>query len=567
MNTPPACRPRSRRRTHSRGIALVWMVMALSGMVLMSAFAIDMGWLYQRRENLQATVDAAALAGDWALSQGDTDAAANTVATSVLTANGYTTGTGPAITLTPHSNSTANNYSVSISSPEPMFFGYTVSQTGKTNVAASATANFVSEFGIGYAPGTYGEASNPFVLCSYGPDQGATRGDAVNTRWTDVTGEYAKTPNPLNYNSLTGLPVDAGETYIIQPVTNYASLNTVVGDSLMSVQIFDPQTSVSSSDPDPVDQYVNAAGSTLSSSETPNEAWTYTLSAENTATDVTTQIASATYGETQTNLEGMWVTPPGFTINLSGYNLAQTVFLVNVKTANPYVAGQVNALDKNGYQLRAGPDFDNSSNSNDKSFLSAFTTDSNGDQIVSPTKSSAFNDTIWNSDSETNAGTASAAPLAPLTSQGSLCITAHASGSGEIYFGSLGKNPNSSQATIITFNGFDEDTGATGITYNVTEANQSYSNTTFTGVLGWQAQDNNGNGIWSPAGVQTRGVSNPTNPSNTVYFAPGAYQGGTWTADYETGSEDVTTWNWTVNYAGGSNYTKPKLIYTTYNDW
>jgi Flp pilus assembly protein TadG len=554
---------RSRRLAHQRGIALIWMVMSLSGMVLMSALVMDMGWLYDRRENLQESVDAAALAGDWALSQGYTDTAANTVATNVLTANGYTTqkaGTsGPTYTLTPHSNSTTNNFAVSLTNPEPLFFGYTISTTGQTNLTASATANYLSEFGIGYSPAFYGEAlSNPFVLCSYGPDQGDTRGDAVNTRWTDDTGEYPKTPNPLNYNAQTQLPVDAGETYVIQPVTNYAALNPI-GDSKMSVQIYDPQTSVSSSDAHPLDQYVAADGSTPSggTSDTPNETWIYTLSVENTLTAVTTQIASATYGETQTNLEGMWVTPPSFTVDLSSYDLANTTFFLNVKTGNAYVAGQVNALDKNGYQLRAGPDFDETGSK----YKAAFTTDSNGDTIESPS-STVLSDATWNSLS-----VVSDVPLASTAAQSSLCITAYAGGSGEIYFGTLGKNPNTTQPTIVTFNGFDEDTGASGITYTVSEPGQSYDGTTFTGVLGWQAIDKDGNGIWSTSGEQTRGTSNPTNPSNTVYFPPGVYVGGTWTADYATGSQDVTTWNWTVNYAGGSNYTKPKLVYTTYNDW
>lgn len=597
----PTLRRRKRSLNHQRGIALIWTLLSLMTIVLGAAFVIDMGWLYFQRQHAQNTADAAALAGDWALMKGYTDDEANALATQVLANNGYTAGgtNAPTFVLTPGPNSVSSEYMVSLTSPEPLFFDYVTSMTGMKNVMASATATFNSVPPIsGYSPAFYGQAGgNSIALVAYGPDQGATRGDAVNTRWNDITGEYAKVPNPQNYNSQTGLPLDTGETFLITPATNYSTLNPV-GDSMMSVQIFDPQTSVSTWDTTAMDQYVTTSGATSTSgSLTPDEKWTYTLTATTTTgeTTTTTTVASATYGETDTALEANWVTPKGFTINLNNYTLADTTFQLNVKTDNPYEAGVNNALDKNGYQVRVGPNFDETSSAPtgtgttttagityDKTYASAFTTttDSNGSSDIiqypgsangvplNPSDPSKFSstplpDSEWNTLAVPN-GT----PVAAIAAEDYLPVTAFESGQGEVSFGYLGANPNVTQPSLITFNGFDEDSGATGITYKVSAPGQPYDGTVFTGVLGWQSKDNSGNGIWSSPGLQTRGVSEATTPSNTVYFPPGVYQGGTWTAYYTTGKEDTATFDWSVNWAGQpGNNNNLRLISTTYSDY
>lgn len=216
-----------RRRHGQRGIALIWMVASSVVVMISAGFAIDMGFLYFQRQNLQAAADAAALAGDWALAQSFTDTNAETVATKILTMNGLTAANGATITLTPHSAGVTNNFTVTVTKSEPMYFARVIGNNDHT-LSGSATANFVSYNTMWFSPSYYGWAlETPFALVSYGPDQGDTRGDAVNTRWNDVTGEYPKTPNPLNYNPNTGGFYDAGENFIIQPLTNWASVDPI----------------------------------------------------------------------------------------------------------------------------------------------------------------------------------------------------------------------------------------------------------------------------------------------------------------------------------------------------
>ncbi len=550
----------ARNRRSQRGLALVWTTASLTVVIVISSLAIDMGWLYFRRQHVQAAADAAALAGDWALAQGYSDTNANAVATKVLTAEGYTndgTTTYPSITLTPHSNSTANNYSVTVNSNEPMFFAGMTRNTHQV-ITGQATANFVSYATIWFDPSTYGTLNGPFALCSYGPDQGATRGDAVDSRWKDIAGGVTKVANPLNWDAANNTFADKGQSFVIQPVTNWSTINpdrALTNGNKLMVQIFDPETYVplvsGAVDPNAMDQYVDVNGSGHTSAQSAvNEAWQYTLYTQNNTTMVQTQLATATYSESssQQNLYRKWVTPPGFSVDISTYDLTNTSFIVNVKTANAYVAGSSNAIDKNGYLIRAGPDY-----TNDTALNSTLSTDGSGNQIDSSTS------TAWNTKFGNVSGTGS---LAATGAQNNLCITAYGTGTGDISFGSLSANPNTTQPSIITFNGWDEDSGATSISYNVVKSGQSYNNTTFTGSL-----TGSGNGLWSDPGSQIRGVSAAGTASNTVYFAPGAYQGGTWKATYQTGSQDVSTWNWTVNWSSNGGYFKPRLVYTNNSQW
>jgi Flp pilus assembly protein TadG len=558
-----------------QGVIMLWTLLTTTVLMIFASLVVDVAWLYFRREKAQAAADAAALAGDWGLTQSYTDAQATALAQQVAADYGFPS---TAIVCTPHSYSNTNNFTVQVTSTEHLSFGSIVNHSTQ-QILASATATFNGSPPVPFASSSYGMAlSGGFSLCAYGPDQGATRGDAINTRWTDIAGTYQKAINPLNYNPSTGGNLDTGVTYFITPTTNYSTAvatadSKITDPSVVMVQIYDPQTSVSSWDTvKPFDQYQTVNGVSQSTSEK----WRYSLYVVNTSAipNTTTQIASAVYGESDTTLEGQWVTPKGFYIDTATYPPSSYSYYLNVRTddgsGNPGVG-----YDKNGYMLRAGPDF-----FTDTTYSSAIHTYNTYDKYVSPGVSGMNNpvtntvipDSTWNAKFGNIGGSSSVngTALAAMGGTGNLCVNAYtntSTTSGNIGLGYLQANPNTNQPTIITFNSFDEDSGATSVSYTVSAPGQAYDGKTFTGVLGKNAVDGTGNGVWSTPGIQTRGTSNPTTASNTVYFAPGEYKGGNWSINYATGVSDVTTWNWTVNWISNAAYTKPYLVYTNQNDY
>lgn len=547
-----------------RGIALIYTTLFLTVIMVMAGFAIDMSYIDHWKSDAQRAADISALAGDWALAHGKSDADAKALAIQAASNLYYDNNTYPdVVTVTLHSKGYVNNVTVDIKPRMNMYFSYITGLHTQT-ITAHATASFTSYQPITFDPKWYGVAlAGPFCLNAYGPDQGATRGDAHNTRWVDITNAFPKDPNPLNWDLTSQKNPDKGVDYFLNlssTTTNsnnstYVNAVKALGIKGLSddntknckcmVQIYDPQTYVhNSSDSTTVDQLVNQGGSTVGTSVDTNEKWRYTL--YNIHADGTRQqVATAVYGElgNDANLEHCWVTPTGFSFDATQY--ATSTFVVNVRTddgnGNP---GE--GYDKNGFLLRAGPDY-----------TSVYTTNSGGAygnycvqdvRLNDSTKSTCMTDSLWNS------------KFSSLTTMGALndlVVTAYNAGTGDMYFGNIPPNPDSTQPTVITFNGFDQDSGCSALTFTC----DSMPGTTFQGSLSKRYNNSSGNGYWSDPGPQ-RLYTDPNTQSNTIYFPPGTYTGGNWTVHYTTGQQDVTTWNWTLNYGSGGNYPFPRLIYT-----
>jgi hypothetical protein len=340
---------------------------------------------------------------------------------------------------------------------------------------------------------------------------------------------------------------------------------------------------IPSTDSNPLDQYVNTTGGGQSTpfSSSSQDMWRYTLYATPPGGSAT-QIATAVYGQNQPEMAGLWVTPPGFIFDTSSY-AAGTQYTINVRTDNG--SGSPGAgYDKNGYQLRAGPAYITNPTSTTSPFNGVQT-----DPYQSSNATYSSDPYTWLTNPATTAYTGTApsgsqytvkanttlpdstwsnlttgySSLAPMGTENYLSVTAYNAGTGPIYFGYAGPNPNTNAPTQITFNGFDEDTGASAIYYSCDE----FPGVQFTGVLatnsGYSAgATGNGNGVWSPSlNTSPDTQAAPGTGSNTVFFPAGTYTGGNWTAWYTTGQQDVTTWNWTINYTT-SNVGPPYLIYS-----
>ena len=115
---------RGSKRNRERGavailIAALWMT--LFGL---AALAVDAGYLYQSQRGLQVVADAAVMAGLHSLSSTHSTSTAQNDATTILTANGYSSG----VSVT----ATASQVSVSIQVAQPSFFGRVLGMPSKT---------------------------------------------------------------------------------------------------------------------------------------------------------------------------------------------------------------------------------------------------------------------------------------------------------------------------------------------------------------------------------------------------------------------------------------------------
>lgn len=219
---------RSSFRSRRRGVVAVYTAAFLTVLLAIAAFVVDMGFLYRKRVIAQRSADAAALAGAYQLAHTQPKSYADTQATyyASLAANGgYVTGTNGAVVSTTNPTtdeagvSHSNWYRVSVSRPEPMFFGRSFGRSTST-VAASATAIYTTLAPINIKGlGTYGVAPGPVNLSVFGPDGKYAYGDCYSTKFLD----NGTTANP-DYNS-------KGYDFLITVPKNFKST---------TLEIFDP---------------------------------------------------------------------------------------------------------------------------------------------------------------------------------------------------------------------------------------------------------------------------------------------------------------------------------------
>ena len=197
-----------RNRQRRKGVAMIYVTLLIPVLIGITAYCVDMSYLYQRKAQSQTAADAAALGGAWRhanFQSAQADDWARWYA-SLPENGGYVNGQKgvniaieyPAVDRSVSPAVTRYNwYRVTITKPEPTFFaGFFGSTFRSVNVKTTATALYetLAELDI-KGSGDYGKAPGPVNLSVFGPDGWYNFGDCYSTKKINNS-----TLNPL-YNS------------------------------------------------------------------------------------------------------------------------------------------------------------------------------------------------------------------------------------------------------------------------------------------------------------------------------------------------------------------------------
>jgi len=542
---------------------LILTVAAMAVTIFVAMYGIGFSYLNYRRVQAQSAADSAALAAGWYMSNqmvAGTDPAtvistyatqAQNQAVAYAAYNGYTIKPSD-VTLNYGSGSNSvYQLHVQVSRTEPLFFGGLFGRSNEL-VAGEATVNYKPTSNIMWDPTWYGRVNGPLLLSADGPNEGYDGGDLIDSLATTAGGS---TPNAA-YNKL-------GEVYQFNIPANYAAMNSKQKNPYnILFEIYDPG--------------IFGKNDELNHPASPGETWDFSLWKGYPRSGGSTEITHMDYqygAAGDAAIANMWVTP-----NASwDYNAQSDLQSAGPGGVNYYievssdsssendVPGSGAGYFKDGYQLRAGPEH--------PELVSGSVTNAQGgtSTIVDPAAidtslpanspyKGMSNDNVWENEYGYSPGFSGIAgsngisgiPAQPkslnLDSNGHAiqngvtmqmveapsvtCVGATSENYTTVYFGYAPPNPNTSKPTVITFRGWDMDTGAQSIYYTCSTILDSNGNPVhFPGIIG-------SNATWS------------NNVNNTITVGAGTpypYTGGVWTAWYVTGPQDNTTWEWTGN--------------------
>jgi len=314
-----------------KGSVLMLVAVSMVTLIAVAGLGIDVGMMYRMRAQMQLAADAASLA---AAVQVSADQLATAKKFSSL--NGFTDGVGGCTIGGGMVAGTPTDYQITIAQPYLTLFVGLVGAK-KIDLQVQSVARYSSQMPISInGGGTPGNASNLATLSCFGPYALFGNGDAYSTMFLNDG-----TANPC-YNR-------NGYDFVITIPSNY---QTLFSTNKLVVQLYDPDCRNSGSNSIDEIRDPNSGSSqypiTLPAGFVKNTKTQYTVfTVPNGLKDLTTQtqIAQATYC-TETATERLWVTPAGFSIDLTAYP-GVTQFRLNAKA----IAGS----SENGYFLRAGP--------------------------------------------------------------------------------------------------------------------------------------------------------------------------------------------------------------------
>jgi hypothetical protein len=159
----------------SRGQVLVLFGLMLTFLIGLSAFVVDIAWIWSHQLKVQRAADAGALAGVVWLPGNEASAA--TSAKSAVTANGYTHGVGGATVTAVKDPTDPNRIKVDVSAPVETFF-MRVFGWSEVTVARTARAEYVLPVPMG-SPENYYGVFGPVRT----PTGGTTTVNASDTGW------------------------------------------------------------------------------------------------------------------------------------------------------------------------------------------------------------------------------------------------------------------------------------------------------------------------------------------------------------------------------------------------
>jgi len=200
------------------GAALVWVAGSLVALLAVSAFAVDLGWIYLNVSRLQAASDAAALAGVVNLPGFPAQATAD--AEDAARSNGYPV---PADATLTDAVLAENRYQVTMSTQVDTFFLKVVG-IDQIGIARDATAEYIKPVRLGSPSNTFGGPGDNFWAAINGQMTDKEQGDPFATRCIRTTSSASCT-NGANPQYRAG--------------GYYYGIEVAPGSSNLSVQFYD----------------------------------------------------------------------------------------------------------------------------------------------------------------------------------------------------------------------------------------------------------------------------------------------------------------------------------------
>ncbi len=145
---------RRRFKEGERGVVIVQLALTAVLVMLMAAFAVDLGWFFLNASRIQRSADASALGG--VVYMPDQQAIGVDRAERVAAANGYVDGVdGATLTIVPQPDGKANQLEVTISDDVPTFFLRVLGQSTQT-ISRTGRAEYLRPLQMGSPEGQFG---------------------------------------------------------------------------------------------------------------------------------------------------------------------------------------------------------------------------------------------------------------------------------------------------------------------------------------------------------------------------------------------------------------------------
>jgi len=498
-----------RSRRNQYGVMLTWTAVSVTVIIAMMALSIDMGIMYWRKAEAKKAADAAALAGAWQFTvTGNTITQATSAATTYASFNGYSLDAANP----PHLLSTDDTkFQVAVKRTEPKCF-LGVFNPNAWYSSAVSTAQYKVPTDSPIQGSNYGRGVTNYSYSLFGPDGVHSNGDDYSTTHTNA-GATNPDYNPNGYPFTITIPSDyKTRNAIVLP----NGVNNAATSGMVQVEIFDPTTMSTSS----FDEIRNPYFS-LPSGYNVDTTTQYTLQykSKSDGSDTWHDIATSSFGDTQTHAMGKWVTPTGFTFNIDNY----------VGDQFQVVAHSTSGSSENGFSLRAGPP--NTVGGTYTEGGVTYTTSAIADAVPTSGTDTSWNKQ-WSGYNSSNTQVSGGINGTIVSAHGLIPLNINTSGTIDVLLGNV---PVQAAGGTFHIKRFDTDVGATalyyyndwegsGVHYNVASANVYQSDTSYTDIINLST----------------------------------SYPGANWHAMYTGGSSDTSSWSlgWQqVNLTGGAGLT------------
>jgi len=578
-----------RIRNQERGIAFIWTILAMSAIMGMAAWGVDVSMWYCRKGSMQGAADAAALAGafGYAHSAQTTEpgktADAKAAVEQYLKLNNYALdGARISAVETTKADGHPNWYRVKLTYNQPTYFAAFVGM-GHNILNVTATAQFVGKVPSPIAYNDFGLSPNAscpdgkggfysipydYELFGINADHGA--GDDEGVLYQNTTNSYGDYRNEKHVGAggfPAGYPNWPGKDFTIDVSQTYADKY-----NQLQVELWDPDcwnagaTAGTDSGPTSGKQFdeMRSSGSHYATYEkdVPDTTVYQLVWTDDSGTD--TVLGTAQYDGTSTwYSDGYGVNTSNFTDNTTVYgHMKSASFPLTVPSGRDPTAMKNGSLTtpwgwgwispKSGYGLKSGTFVVNPGSyvNGGRLHLRVYTTDGSSEngftiragpphETDSTFGISTLDDCSWH--------TAHKDDGIQILTNGTIPLNFNQNGTA--YGVALGYVPPTAAGGTFTITRFDTDVGGPGANYYYIADGDASQTHVYPPVI------SAANAPKSPPYstmqiVQGAWGNSDEEDTDTIYMPPN-YPGGSWYMDYHAGSADTSQWH--LNATGGEN--------------